>query len=1079
MALADDDRLDEKDAAPARRSRLVWILWSCLAIIILAAAVLAVAWFSRERIARDLIEEQLAALDLPATYEIEKVAGREQILRNIVVGDPERPDLTVERASITLTYDGFGYPELGRIELLRPRLFGTWRNGQLSFGSLDRVLFPDSDAPPGLPEIDLAIRDGRALLETDYGRIGLKAEGSGRLDDGFAGILAATAPTIEAADCDIADATAFGRIRSTGNSLTFNGPVRFAGLNCPLQALSLQDATFRTELSTDEAFDQFSVMTRIAAGRGRYEATSLNGLTGTVRADLSGGRVTSSYALAARGAQTGQIRAALLTAEGTVRASDGFAEVEANADIEANGIRPGDSLDRIIADLSAQTSGTLIDPLLRKLRGALAEAAPGSRLAASAILRQNDERTTIIVPEARLRGGSGATLLQVSSAQLRTNPNGRALFSGNFATSGPGIPSIAGRTERGENGGLVLRLAMREYAAGSSRLALPQFEIRQAADGGLRFSGRAEASGPLPGGFVRDLALPVDGTYSAAGELALWRDCTDVRFDQLRYANLTVQGRAITLCPRNGSPILRGGEGDLQIAARAPSLDVSGSLGSTPIALSSGALSFAFPGVLDIVDVNATIGPEATATLFRISGLQARLEAEGGIGGTFDDADVTIANVPLDLIGTSGDWRYAGGTLSLGDAAFVLQDRAEPDRFEPLDARNATLTLRANRIIAAADLFSPASDRLVTEVALEHDLSDGTGFANLTVPGIVFDEDLQPDQLSRLALGVVANTRGVVTGTGRLDWNGEGVRSTGAFSSEALDFAAAFGPVQGASGTVVFSDLLGLTTAPNQRISVQSVNPGIEVTGGTVSFGLRDGEVLTVEGASWPFLGGTLTLAEVDLNLGISEERRYVFDITGLNAARFVENFGLENIVARGTFDGRIPVIFNAAGNGRIEGGLLVSRPPGGTISYVGELTYEDLSPMANFAFDALRAIDYSEMRIAMDGELTGELVTRVRFDGVTQGEGTRSNFITRRIAELPLRFNINIRAPFYQLITTIRSIYDPEFVRDPRELGLLSDDGERLKAQTVNPPAAEDGPDLIPEITPDTIQPTESEKLP
>ena len=125
MALADDDRLDEKDAAPARRSRLVWILWSCLAIIILAAAVLAVAWFSRERIARDLIEEQLAALDLPATYEIEKVAGREQILRDIVVGDPERPDLTVERASITLTYDGFGYPELGRIELLRPRLFGT------------------------------------------------------------------------------------------------------------------------------------------------------------------------------------------------------------------------------------------------------------------------------------------------------------------------------------------------------------------------------------------------------------------------------------------------------------------------------------------------------------------------------------------------------------------------------------------------------------------------------------------------------------------------------------------------------------------------------------------------------------------------------------------------------------------------------------------------------------------------------------------------------------------------------------------------------------------------------------------
>ena len=546
---------------------------------------------------------------------------------------------------------------------------------------------------------------------------------------------------------------------------------------------------------------------------------------------------------------------------------------------------------------------------------------------------------------------------------------------------------------------------------------------------------------------MRNLALPVDGNYSAAGELALWRGCTDIRFDQLRYANLTVQGRTITLCPESGAPMLRVGQGDLRIAARAPSLDVSGSLGSTPVALSSGALSFAYPGVLNVRNVTATIGPKATATLFRISGLQAQLVPEGGIGGVFDDADVTIANVPLDMLGTSGEWNYADGALALDEGRFVLQDRAEPDRFEPLNARNATLTLRDNRIVAAADLYSPASDRLITEVALQHDLAHGAGFADLAVPGIVFDENLQPDQLSRLALGVVANTSGVVTGTGRLDWDAAGMRSTGAFSSEALDFAAAFGPVQGASGTVVFSDLLGLTTAPNQRISVQSVNPGIEVTGGTVSFALRGGEVLAVEGASWPFLGGTLTLSEVNLNLGTSEERRYVFDITGLNAARFVENFGLENIAARGIFDGRIPVIFDAAGNGRIEGGLLTSRPPGGTISYVGELTYQDLSAIANFAFDALRAIDYSEMRIAMDGELTGELVTRVRFDGVTQGEGARSNFITRRIAKLPLRFNINIRAPFYQLITTIRSIYDPEFVRDPRELGLLSDDGERLKA--------------------------------
>ena len=73
-----------------------------------------------------------------------------------------------------------------------------------------------------------------------------------------------------------------------------------------------------------------------------------------------------------------------------------------------------------------------------------------------------------------------------------------------------------------------------------------------------------------------------------------------------------------------------------------------------------------------------------------------------------------------------------------------------------------------------------------------------------------------------------------------------------------------------------------------------------------------------------------------------------------------------------------------------------------------------------------------------MDGPLTGEIVTRVRFDGSEPGgAGTSSNFITRRLARLPLQFRINVRAPFYQLITSLRSLYDPAAVRDPRGLGL------------------------------------------
>ncbi|MET0251653.1 MAG: YdbH domain-containing protein, partial [Novosphingobium sp.] len=257
-------------------------------------------------------------------------------------------------------------------------------------------------------------------------------------------------------------------------------------------------------------------------------------------------------------------------------------------------------------------------------------------------------------------------------------------------------------------------------------------------------------------------------------------------------------------------------------------------------------------------------------------------------------------------------------------------------------------------------------------------------------------------------------------------------------------------------------------------------------------FALLPGRVFRLDSATWPFLGGTLSLAPTELRLGASELRRYELVIEGLDAARFLERLELGNIAATGVFDGRLPLVFAAApasgqvgaavgtvlgigtpegagvaaatpGSGRIEGGLLVSRPPGGNVSYVGDLTYRDLSPMANFAFQTLRSLDYRHMTIAMDGALEGEMITRVRFDGVRQGAAAQRNILTRTLAKLPIQMNVNVRAPFYQLVSSTKALYDPAFVKDPRSIGLVDGKGRRLKA-----PQAESR----------DIQPQESETL-
>ena len=194
-----------------------------------------------------------------------------------------------------------------------------------------------------------------------------------------------------------------------------------------------------------------------------------------------------------------------------------------------------------------------------------------------------------------------------------------------------------------------------------------------------------------------------------------------------------------------------------------------------------------------------------------------------------------------------------------------------------------------------------------------------------------------------------------MAGQGRIDWQPGKLTSTGRFATDGLDFAAAVGPLKGVAGTVEFTDLLGLVTAPDQHLRIGAINPGIEVDDGQLTYALLPGHVLAVAGAWWPFLDGRMELRPTRMVLGASEVRRYEIRVAGMNAAKFLQHMDMGNLSATGLFDGSLPMVFDENG-GRIEGGVLASRPPGGSVSYVGELSYKDLSPMANYAFKALRA---------------------------------------------------------------------------------------------------------------------------
>jgi len=461
---------------------------------------------------------------------------------------------------------------------------------------------------------------------------------------------------------------------------------------------------------------------------------------------------------------------------------------------------------------------------------------------------------------------------------------------------------------------------------------------------------------------------------------------------------------------------------------RAPRLN--GRLGGTPLAVTATRLRFGL-GDLASDDMRIRLGEHR----LDLETLAGRFAGDG-VRGRFGGGSGQLANVPLLLDGAAGDWSLVGGRLAVA-GALIVSDAADPSRFHPLASDDFRLTLADQQIDATAMLRHPESATPVADVTIAHALQTGIGTADLDVPGIAFAPDgFQPTELTRLTTGVIALVDGSVSGQGQIRWSPDGVTSDGAFTTRGMNLAANFGPVEGLSGTLRFSDLLGLETAPGQQASVDLIRTGIDVFDGALRYQLLPDLRVRVASGVWPFAGGELRLEETILDFSQPTDKVLTFRVTGIDGARFIERFEFNNIAATGTFDGVVPMVFDDRG-GRIVGGRLEARPEGGTLSYIGELTDKDLGTYGKLAFDALKSLRYDKLDIDLDGSLDGEFVTRIDLDGIARDPaltaapaGGISGMVVGRalgqLARIPFQFNITIRGPFRTLLATARSLEDP-----------------------------------------------------
>lgn len=1021
-----------------RRIRRRWQVMLVLALLLLVALV--VVWAQRRPIARGFVDRELTRAGVPARYTIADIGLSSQRLTNVVIGDPAHPDLVADWVEVR-TEVGLRGAQVTGISAGRVRMRARLVDGTISLGAIDRLMPPPSGKPFTLPKLDARLQDVRIRLEAPQGVVGLKLSGNGRLDDGFVGRLAAVAPRLDTGGCILARSATALSLRVSAARPSVEGPVRVGEARCG--GVHVRSVAADVAATLGVALDRWT-------GRAQFAAARITG-DGVVAQQLLGSASFDGTARSTVGDATAKLArvsadvasATAMTGGGRYRIGSGGFEFNGHA--AAGRATLGRALLADVAALGTSGGGTPVAPLARRLAAAGVAAGRdfSGRAAIEAVVRGDARAIRVAQLDLSSVSGARATL---AGSRLRF---GAVETGGRLTLGGGGLPDVVADLRQGARG-IDGTAVIQPYAADGARLALSRVTFTGAGGGDTRVMTTATMSGPLGDGRVDGLVMPVDAHW-AGTRVAVNPRCVPLGWQRVAIAGLVLNPARIALCPVAGA-LLTVDRGRMGGGARIASPRLTGTLGGTPLTLAAAGseLRLADRG-FTIGDVSARLGAPERLTRIDVATLTGRIDG-AGVAGRFSGAAGQIGNVPLLLSDATGDWSLRNGVLALG-GHLAVADAAPDPRFKPLASDDVALKLADGRITATGTLHTPKGNAKVADVALEHLLATGAGRARLDVPGIAFATGgLQPDDLTPITYGVIAEVVGTVSGRGDIAWDRDGVTSTGAFRTSGAELAAAFGPVTGLSGEIVFTDLLGLVSAPDQAVTIASVNPGISVENGTVRYQLIGDSRVAVTGGRWPFAGGELLLDSTTLDFDAAQQRRMTFRVVGVDAATFLQQFDFDNLNATGTFDGVLPMVFDASG-GRIADGRLAARA-GGSIAYIGTVTEKDVGTWGNFAFQALKALDYRSLDITMNGPLAGEMVTAIRFAGVSQGKGTRSNILIRRLAHLPLVFNVTVRAPFRQLIDSVQSYYDPSrLIR--RNLPAL------IERQEQRPPPAKTGPTI------------------
>ncbi|HEY4070070.1 MAG TPA: hypothetical protein VGM04_00760, partial [Sphingomicrobium sp.] len=378
-----DQRTGEERLGVAERTRVVvrrplWArvaMYVAVSLLVLMIVAIAIVWIERRPIATHFLKGEFESRGVQAKYHLDRVGFRTQQVSDLVIGDPNHPDLTAKKAIIQMRLKLDGSFKVYRVVARGVRLRGRLVHGRVSWGQIDKLLPPPSNKPFQLPDIVLDVADSSISLATPFGPVGLALEGNGRLSGGFKGRVAVASSQLTPGRCSAIGVHTNLAIAVVARHPKVDGPLTLNSFVCPASRFYVLAPRFDAKATFNESFTSVDGGGRMAISTLTAGANGLAAFVGDItykgslaevngRVNLSAQRSRMATATAERTQLNGTYH--LGTRSGTFALVGDFAADNSTLDPKM--------LDSVTIPL-ASTAGTPIGPVATSISNAIGRTA--------------------------------------------------------------------------------------------------------------------------------------------------------------------------------------------------------------------------------------------------------------------------------------------------------------------------------------------------------------------------------------------------------------------------------------------------------------------------------------------------------------------------------------------------------------------------------------------------------------------------------------------------------------------------------------------------------------------------------